>query len=104
MYSTLGKNAEPSLEPYSTQGRHWRHNTMQEHSNRRRRGAAKIYQQDRRAALLQAFDSMTDDAQSTALGMLQSIAMGSHRIPATDLCLVASSGDGLKLRGSSGRV
>lgn len=59
---------------------------------------------DRRVALLEAFDSMTDEAQGTALAMLQSIARGSPRHPSRGLRLVASGGNGLDLRGSPRRV
>lgn len=59
-----------------------------------------IHQADRRAALLAAFDSMADDAQSTALAMMQSIARGSPRRPASGLRLVSSRGQSLNLRGS----
>ena len=64
----------------------------------------KTQQSDRRAAVLEAFDSMSDEAQGTALAMLQSIARGSPRNPATGLRLVASSGNRLHLGGASGRV
>lgn len=67
-------------------------------------GQKETQQMDRRTALLAAFDSMTDEAQCAALGMLQSIARGSPRRPSTVLKLVASSSKGLHLIGASGRV
>ena len=56
-----------------------------------------IHQQDRRAALLAAYDNMTDEAQCAAVGMLQSIARGSPRRPAPLLQLVAGGNNGLHL-------
>lgn len=67
-------------------------------------GQEKIHQSDQRAALLEAFDSMTDEAQSTALAMLQSIARGSPRRPLVSLRLVASGDNSLNLRRTSGGV
>jgi hypothetical protein len=59
---------------------------------------------DFQAALLEAFNSMTDEAQSTALLMMQSIARGSPRRPRASLHLVASCDDGLNLRRAPGGI
>lgn len=48
-------------------------------------------QMDRRAAMLEAFDSMSDDSQMDALFMLQSIARTSPRRTVVALRLVASN-------------
>ena len=60
-------------------------------------GKQNVQESDRRAAILKAFDSMTDEAQCAALGMLQSIARGSPRRPAPVLQLVARGNKGLHL-------
>lgn len=62
------------------------------------------HQQDRRAAMLEAFDSMTDDAQDAALRMTQSIARGSPRRPLFGLHLVANGNKSLNLLSAPGSV
>jgi hypothetical protein len=57
-------------------------------------GQQKIEQTDRRAAMLEAFDSMSDESQIDALFMLQSIARSAPRRPPAALRLVASGSDG----------
>lgn len=58
----------------------------------------KIEQTDRRAALLEAFDSMSDESQVGALCMLQSIARSSPRRSTPGLRLVASGDYNVDLR------
>lgn len=55
-------------------------------------------QMDRRTAILEAFETMSDDAQADALCMLQSIARSSPRRATAALRLIASNGasDGLR--------
>lgn len=67
-------------------------------------GQEKLNATDRQVALLEAFNSMTDEAQDIAVGMLQSIARGAPRRTQSNLRLVASGGNGLNLRRSPGRV
>lgn len=64
----------------------------------------KIEQTGRRAAMLEAFDSMSDESQIDALCMLQSIALSSPRRSTAGLRLVASSnGDGFRKSASGGQ-
>jgi hypothetical protein len=65
-------------------------------------GQQKIEQADRRAAVLAAFDSMSDEAQVDVLCMLQSIARSSPRRASIGLRLVASGSGGDGLRKSAG--
>lgn len=64
-------------------------------------GQQTIHELDRRAALLAAFDSMSDESQIDAVHMLQSIAKDSPRRVAPSLRLVASKSDGFDFRKSA---
>jgi hypothetical protein len=60
----------------------------------------KTQELDRRAAAMEAFDSMNDESQIDALYMLQSIALACPRRSPVALRLVAASNDSFGLRES----
>lgn len=68
-------------------------------------GQQKIEQADRRAAVLAAFDNMSDEAQVDVLCMLESIARSSPRRAAIGLRLVSSGngGDGFRKAAGGGQ-
>lgn len=84
-------------------GRHWRHYTTAGILPKGRAvGQQNIHELDRRAALLAAFDGMTDEAQGFALRTMRALEEDYPRRPSLGLRLVARNGNTLNLLSAPG--